>query len=691
MFFNKRGIMRITQMPAFANIDLDSYVAHLDKMLNTNLDEIADILDGLHLDFVDGKENLPTWEKLMYPLDVISDKVEKFWAPLAHLHAVVNSPKLRKCYQECLPKLTSYESKIGQNKDLFLALQKISRDDLNSVQNKILDDAILDFKLSGVGLSNNDKKRFEEVQTELAELTNQFENNILDAVQDFTLHVKDASKLAGLPEYLLANSQELAQIKNLDGWLLNLEQPTFVGVITYAEDRELRQKFYEAYSTRASDVGPSANKFDNTNVMDKILALRSETAKLLGYENYAEVSIATKMADSVNHVNKFLQDLAKIAYPKAQAEFETLKKYAKDKLGIDEVMPWDIAFVSEKMLHELYDVSQEKLRPYFPLPRVLSGLFNIINKLYGVTLEKVENVEVWHKDVECFAVLSEDQSVCGYLYVDLFARENKRSGAWMDIMQSRYLRADGTMQLPIATLTCNFAKSAQDKIATLSHDEVQTLFHECGHCLHHVLTKVDYIAASGVHGVEWDAVELPSQFFENWCWDKDALALLSQHIDTHESLPYSVYTNLLNSKNFLSAMALVRQLEFSIFDFRIHEQYVQSDADFIMQTLKKVRSEVGVVPVANYNRFQNSFSHIFAGGYAAGYYSYKWAEVLSADAFAKFEENGIFNPKTGREFLRSILEVGGSKKAKIAFKDFRGRDPDIKALLRQTGITSDQS
>ncbi len=673
-------------MPNFTSLEIDSYVTRLEKLLNRNLLKIDEILANLRTNSIDEGELGSTWDNLMYPLDVMSDEVERFWSPMAHLHAVVNSPKLRKCYQDCLPKLSEYESKIGQNQELFAAVQKIARENLNPQQQKILDDAIRDFKLAGVGLSSADKKLFEKAQTELANLTNKFENNILDAVQDFTLHITDENKLYGLPSYLKDSSCFLAKEKNLDGWVLNLEQPTYIGVITYAEDRDLRQQFYEAYATRASDVGPSAGKFDNSAIMNQILALRAEIADLLGYANYAEVSIATKMAESPSKVNEFLQDLVEISYPKAKAEFASLQKYAKDKLNIDEVKPWDVAFVSEKMLHDLYDISQEKLRPYFPLSRVLSGLFSIINKLYGVALEKVSDVDVWHKDVECFAVIGENKDVRGYLYVDLFARENKRSGAWMDSMQSRYVRADGTVQLPIATFTCNFAKSSQDKPATLSHDELQTLFHECGHCLHHVLTKVDYIAASGVHGVEWDAVELPSQFFENWCWDKESLKLLSQHIETNESLPDEIYLNLINSKNFLSAMALIRQLEFSIFDFRIHEQYVRTDENFIMQTLANVRSEVSVVPTTSYNRFQNSFSHIFAGGYAAGYYSYKWAEVLSADAFAKFEEDGIFNANTGREFLHSILEVGGSKKAREAFEDFRGREPKVQALLRQTGI-----
>lgn len=667
----------MNNLPNFSHIDIQNYTAHLSDILDKHLQEIDDILKNL---------TAPSWGALMQPLEAMSDEVERIWSPFAHLHAVVNSAELRECYQACLPKLSAYESAIGQNQTLFNAIMQIDQSSLNAAQQKIVEDAIRDFKIAGVALAEQDKKRFEEISTELSKLTNKFENNILDAVGDFTLHIKNSERLHGLPEHLLASSKQLALDKKLSGWLLNLEQPSFLGVITYAEDRALRKDFYEAYVTRASDLGPSAGKFDNTQVMNDILALRAETAELLGYANFAEVSLATKMADSTVKVNEFLHDLAQIAYPKAKQEFQELQRFASEHLQISELMPWDIAFVSEKMLHAQYDISQEKLRPYFPLPRVLSGLFTIIKRLYGVRLEKVVDVDVWHADVECYAVIGNDDTTRGYLYLDLFARENKRSGAWMNSMQSRYMRADGSLQLPIATLTCNFAKAVHNKPATLSHDEVETLFHECGHCLHHVLTKVDYISASGVNGVEWDAVELPSQFFENWCWDKEALQLLTEHVATKEHLPDEIYDKLLSSKNFLSAMALVRQLEFALFDFRIHEQYVRNNADFIANILAEVRAEVTVVPVASYNRFQHSFSHIFAGGYAAGYYSYKWAEVLSADAFSKFEQEGIFNSVTGREFLNCILEVGSSQKAQDAFINFRGREPQVAALLRHSGI-----
>lgn len=668
-----------TKLPEFSRLDLANYSAQLTALLQQHLQKITKLLAHGHT---------CTWESLLQPLDVLSDELERFWSPFAHLHAVVNSPELRKCYQECLPKLSAYESAIGQNQDLFAAIKQLDQTKLNAAQQKILADTLRDFQLAGVALSATDKKLFEKFNTELSALTNQFANNILDAVNDFRLHITDPQQMQGLPEHLLASAKHLATEEGVAGWLLNLEQPTFLAVVTYAEDREIRRKLYAAYVTRASDQGPSAGKFDNTKIMQRILELRADIAQLLGYANYAEVSLATKMADSTAKVNQFLADLAKIAYPKAQAEYQELQKFAQDNLQLNELKPWDIAFVSEKILHAKYAISQEMLRPYFPLTQVLSGMFAIIERLYGLTLTKIENVDVWHPDVACFAVVGADKQVRGYLYLDLFARANKRSGAWMDSLQSRYVRTDGTTQLPIATLTCNFAKALAAKPATLTHDEVVTLFHECGHCLHHVLTKVDYIGASGVNGVEWDAVELPSQFFENWCWDKEALKLLSRHVETNQPLPDNLFVNLIASKNFLSAMALVRQLEFAMFDFRIHEQYVRGDSGFISNILAKVRAEVAVVPIADYNRFQHSFSHIFAGGYAAGYYSYKWAEVLSADAFAKFEEEGIFNYATGQEFLRCILEVGGSQKAQEAFINFRGREPSVDALLRHTGVNS---
>ncbi|MDP3562329.1 MAG: M3 family metallopeptidase [Legionellaceae bacterium] len=669
--------MTTHSLPSFSNLDIDNYVAQLDGVLAKNLLEIATILNN-NTSF--------TWDNLMRPMELMEDELERFWSPLSHLHAVVNSPALRVCYQACLPKLSAYESAIGQNQALYDAVNSLDKSTLSPVQFKIVEDALRDFKLSGVALSLENKRRFEEISAQVSTLSNQFENNILDAVQDFHLHITDEARMAGLPEHAIATAKALAEEKKLPGWLLSLEQPCYVAVVTHAEDRALRETLYEAYCTRASDQGPSAGKFDNTQAMNDLLALRFEAARMLDFANYAELSIATKMAESTKQVNDFLQDLVSHAHHQAVSEFKELQAFARDHYQLNTIEPWDIAYLSEKKQHASFQISQEMLRPYFPLKKVMEGLFTIVNKLYGMTFVKIEDADTWHPDVTCYAVLDEKADHRGYIYIDLFARPHKRGGAWMNSCQSRFKLLNGQAQLAIATLTCNFAKATEKKPPMLSHDEVLTLFHEFGHCLHHVLTQVDYISASGVHGVEWDAVELPSQFFENWCWDQEALTLLTEHVETEESLPAALFNALIASKNFQSAMAMMRQLEFSIFDFRIHEEYTDDDPQFIPKILNDVRKKTTVVPTTPYNRFQHSFSHIFAGGYAAGYYSYKWAEVLSSDAFARFEEEGIFNPKTGRDFLHTILEVGGSCKALPAFVAFRGRMATVDALLRHNGI-----
>lgn len=509
---------------------------------------------------------------------------------------------------------------------------------------------------------------------------------MLDATHAYTIHITEAERVAGLPEHALNTAKELAHEKGLDGFVLTLEYPCFQAVITHAEDRALREEMYRAYITRASDQGPNAGTFDNTPLIDEILSLRYEKAELLGFNNFAELSLATKMAASTNQVTEFIYDLISRTRDKGKAEFRQLEVFAQDKWNLSPVNPWDVAYLSEKRRQDLYSLSQEELRPYFPQPKVMQGLFAIVKKLFGMGIEEIEGVDVWHKDVQCYCIVDESNQTRGYIYTDLFARPHKRNGAWMDSMQSRRKLEDGTVQLPIATLTCNFAKPSANRPAMLSHDEVVTLFHEFGHCLHHVLTQVDYLGGSGINGVEWDAVELPSQFFENWCWDKHALSLLTSHVDTGETLPSALYERLIAAKNFQSAMAMLRQMEFALFDFRIHQEYQTGKASYVANILADVRSKTSVVPIVPYNRFQHSFSHIFGGGYAAGYYSYMWAEVLSSDAFARFEEEGIFNPKTGHDFLKSILEAGGSRKAADAFIEFRGRPATIDALLRHNGI-----
>ncbi len=672
-----RGSMSAVSLPQFTSFNIEHFVEHLDKLLQHNLEQIEIIL----------KENTQfTWHNLMHPLEEMDDALERFWAPLSHLHAVVNSKKLRDCYQACLPKLSAYEAAIGHNHELYSAIKSLDTSTLDKAQTKIVEDCLRDFELSGVALPKEKKQRFEEMQTRLSQLANQFENNVLDASQAFSLHITDEKRLAGLPEHAINTAHELAAEKELTGWMLNLEFPCYLAVVTYAEERALREEIYYAFATRASDQGPSAGNFDNTTLIDEMLALRQEKAALLGFANYAELSLATKMADSTKQVLEFLHDLSTRSHHQAKTEFKSLQEFAKEEYGIEEIAPWDLAFLSEKKSQKEYAISQEELRPYFSLNQVMEGFFTIVNKLYGMNMEEITGVDTWHPDVKCYRVLDEDMQLRGYIYADLFARQHKRGGAWMDSLQSRRKLANGDVQLPIATLTCNFAKPSAKKAAALSHDEVLTLFHEFGHCLHHVLTQVDYLNASGINGVEWDAVELPSQFFENWCWEHSAIQLLTQHVDSREKLPDELFSKLLAAKNFQSAMAMMRQLEFALFDFRIHQEFKSGGSGLVAKILNEVRKETTVVPVAAYNRFQHSFTHIFSGGYAAGYYSYKWAEVLSSDAFSRFEEEGIFNSSTGRDFLHSILEVGGSKKAAEAYLQFRGRPATVDALLRHNGI-----
>ncbi len=669
--------MTAVSLPQFTSINVATFADRLDKLLQTNLQQIDALL---------AKNTHFTWDILMRPLEEKEDVLEQFWSPLAHLHAVVNSPTLRDCYQACLPKLSAYEAAIGHNEALFNAINAIDKNTLDETQHKIIDDTLRDFKLSGVTLSAEHKRRFEAIQARLSELSNQFENNVLDASQAYQLHITDDTRLRGLPPHALHSAKIAAEEKGLSGWLLNLETPCYIAVVTYADERTLREEIYQAYVTRASDQKPSAADYNNTAIMDEMLALRHEKAHLLGFANYAELSLATKMAESTAQVSHFLSDLSQRAHQQAEEEFSRLQAFAKKEHHIDDVAPWDIAYLSEKKRQARYAISQEELRPFFPLPKVMEGLFTIINKLYGMTMDVMTDVDTWHTDVICYRVKDVQNRVRGFIYADLFARQNKRGGAWMDSCQSRRKLVDGSIQLPIATLTCNFAKTAGNKPPTLSHDEVLTLFHELGHCLHHVLTQVDYLDASGIHGVEWDAVELPSQFFENWCWEAEALQLLTAHVDNGQPLPTALFKKLLAAKNFQSAMVMMRQLEFSLFDFRIHQDYQPQIPAFIATTLADVRKQTTVVPIAPYNRFQHSFSHIFSGGYAAGYYSYKWAEVLSSDAFSRFEEDGVFNAQTGYDFLHQILEMGGSCKAADAFIRFRGREPKIDALLKHNGI-----
>ncbi|MDX2345528.1 MAG: M3 family metallopeptidase [Legionella sp.] len=668
----------MTAPPNFSSLDAAAFPDALKQLLETHQKAIDALLE---------KNKVFTWDNLMYPLDELDDELSKRWSPLSHLHAVLNSPELRKAYKACLPMLSRYEAAVSHNKALYQAIASINTTTLNQTQQKIIADTLRNFKLSGVALPSDKQTRFEAINTRLADLSNQFENNVLDAVDAYKLPITDEKRLKGLPEHALLSARDRAKKAGQDGWILNLEIPCYLAVATYADDRALRETFYEAFVTRASDQGPHDSKLDNTPLIQEILALRDEKAKLLDFNSYAERSLATKMAETPKEIFDFIQNLIPHALPEAKKDVESLKQFAKTHCNISGLQPWDVSYVSQKQKEAEYALNDEALRPYFPLPHVMRGTFDIIKTLYGMQLKDITaSVNTWHDDVMCYEIHDKNQQLRGYLYMDLFARPNKRGGAWMDDAQSRWKLNDGSIQPPIAFLTCNFAKSASFDVPTLSHDEVVTLFHELGHCLHHVLTQVDYLGASGISGVEWDAVELPSQFFENFCWCQEGIEILSQHVETKAPLPENLFKALINSKNFQAGLHLIRQLEFAWFDFLLHDAYPGDNPAWLKEALATVRETTQVLPTADYNRFAQSFSHLFAGGYAAGYYSYLWAEVLSSDAFSRFEDEGIFNAKTGEAFLTQILEVGSSLKAADFFKAFRGRAPTTDAFLKHHGI-----
>ncbi|TMO48020.1 oligopeptidase A [Pseudoalteromonas ruthenica] len=633
-----------------------------------------------------------TWQGLVMPLEEADDKLSRLFSPVSHMHSVVNSQALREVYDQVLPKLSEYSTYVGQHQGLFDAYTALAQSDeyaqLSRAQQKVIDNALRDFKLSGIALSASDKKRFGEISSRLSELAAKFGNNVMDATLAWQKHITDEQQLAGLPESAKALAAQTAQSKELEGWLFTLDIPSYLPIMTHADNRELRQEAYTAFVTRASDQGPNAGEYDNSAIMDEELALRHELAQLLGFENYAQMSLATKMADSTEQVFGFLNDLAEKSRPQAQKELEELCAYAKEKHDIDQLEAWDYAYYSEKLKQEKYAISDEQLRPYFPEDKVLSGLFKTVEQLFGVRVEEQQDIDTYHDDVRFFAIYDGNNTLRGRFYLDLYAREHKRGGAWMDDCMGRKVRLGGQLQTPVAYLVCNFNRPIGDKPALFTHDEVVTLFHEFGHGLHHMLTQVDAAAVAGINGVAWDAVELPSQFLENWCYEKEALAFISGHYESGEPLPQELLSKLLAAKNYQSAMQMVRQLEFSLFDFHIHADYNPTAGSEIQIILDKVRQQVAVIQPPSFNRFQHGFAHIFAGGYSAGYYSYKWAEVLSADAFSKFEEEGIFNSDTGRAFLTNILEKGGSEEPAVLFERFRGRAPTVDALLRHSGIAA---
>jgi oligopeptidase A len=627
----------------------------------------------------------PTFATVIEPLEELQHRVSRTWSPVSHLNAVLNSDALRAGYNACLPLLSAYQTDLAQSESLYRAYRTIVEQEgaaLGPVQRQVIEHALRDFRLTGVGLDAARKDRFKTVMLELTQLQAKFEENVLDATNGWTYHVSDASDLTGLNEMLIEQARRRGHDQRVEGWVLTLDQPTYVAVVTDAESETLRRAFYEAWTTRASDQGPNAGRWDNSGVMEEILRRRHEAARLLEFRSYAEYALSTRMAHSVEEVVQFLLELARSARPAALQEFEELEAFAGRKLAA-----WDVGFYAERLQRSRFSVSQEELRPYFPLPRVLTGLFEVAERLFGVRIRERQSAPVWHPDVRFFEIESAAGQAVGSFYLDAYARPNKRSGAWMDECVGRKRLPSGS-SLPVAYLVCNFLPPGESRPALLTHDDVLTLFHEFGHGLHHLLTRVDYPSIAGINGVAWDAVELPSQFLENYAWHPDVLRRISSHVQTGASLPTETQSRLIATRSFHAGLQMMRQLEFALFDFRLHADYDEKRGGRVLDVLREVRREVAVVPVPEWNRFPSSFGHIFAGGYAAGYYSYKWAEVLAADAFAAFEENGVFDRRTAHRFLDTILTRGGSRDALDAFIEFRGRRPDVRALLKQHGIVA---
>ncbi len=628
-----------------------------------------------------------TWSTFAAPLADEIEQLSRAWGVVGHLHSVNDIPEWREAYNGMLPEVSRFFAELGQNLKLF-AKYKAMRESaeyatLTPAQRKIVDNEIRDFRLSGAELPEDQKPRFQAISEELASLSAKFSENLLDATNAFAQFVTDEAKLAGIPDDVRQAAREAAEKDGKPGWKFTLHMPSYLPVMQYAEDRELRATMYRAYATRAAEFGPT--ELDNTPLITKILELRQEEARMLGYGNFAEVSLVPKMAESVPQVLAFLRDLATKAKPFAEKDIAELRAFAKEELKLDTLEPWDVGFASEKLLQARYAFSEQEVKRYFTEDKVLGGLFRVVETLFGVRL-KADSAPVWHEDVRFFRIETPDGALIGQFYIDLYARETKRGGAWMDEAITRR-RVVAGIQTPIAYLNCNFSRPLGDKPATFSHDDVITLFHETGHGLHHLLTQVDELGVSGIHGVEWDAVELPSQFMENYCWEWDVVREMTAHVDSGEPLPRELFDKMIAAKNFQSGMQTVRQLEFSLFDILLHSDFDPAGSASVLDLLNKVRKEVAVVVPPEWHRFPNSFSHIFAGGYGAGYFSYKWAEVLSADCYAAFEEAGNpFDPTTGQRFLREIISAGGARPALENFRAFRGRDPEVDALLRHSGM-----
>ncbi|MCR9089933.1 M3 family metallopeptidase [Algiphilus sp.] len=666
-------------LPDFSAIRPEHAEAALDAILAENRARIDALIAS----------NATQWHELAEPLEALDERVHRVFGPVGHLFSVCSTEAWRAAYNACLPKLTDYSLELSQSRPLFEAWQRLRNseafDALSEAQQAAVEHHLRDYRLAGVALDEQPRQRYRALAMQLSEWGTRFEEHLLDTSQAWSLTLPDAERLSGMSASAIAAAKQRAEAKDEAGYRLTLDFPSFNAVISHADDRALRETLYEAWSTRASDAGPHDARFDNSPVMEQILAARHEQAQLLGYSDYAALSLAPKMADDPDTVERFLLDLAHRARPRAERELAELTAFARERDGIDALQPWDLPYYSEKLREQRLGLSDEILKPYFPLDAVLAGLFDLIETMYGVQAEAVNDVPVWHDSVTVYRLFDADGQSIGLFYLDPYAREHKRGGAWMNDGRSRRRSPEG-LQTPVAYLVGNFTPPLAGQPPQLTHQEVLTLFHEAGHGLHHLLTQVDVAAVSGINNVAWDAVELPSQFMENFCYDRRFVQRMSRHVDSGQPLPDHLLETLQADRQFGAGLATLRQVEFALFDLRLHRDFDPARGGRVLETLKAVRDEVAVLQPPAYNRFPNSFSHIFAGGYAAGYYSYKWAEVLSADAFAAFEEAGVLDADTGRRFRDCILARGGTRDAGSLFRAFRGRDPEIDALLRQDGL-----
>ena len=670
-------LLDFSALPRFSQIKPEHVIPAVDQLLAENktlVDALAAAADA------------PTWSTFVQPMEDANERLSRAWGPVSHLNSVMNSAELREAYNACLPKITQYYAEMSQNLALFAKFKalKVSAGYmlLNPAQKKIIDNELRGFRLGGAELPEDQKPRFLEIQEALARQSAKFEENLLDATNAFSLLITDAADLAGLPDDVIQAAHEAATRDGNSGWKFTLHAPSYMPIMQYADKRELREQIYRAYVTRASEFGTP--ELDNTALIDQIVRLRREDAMMLGFASYAEESLATKMAETPQQVKDFLSELGARAKPYAERDMQELRDFARDALGLTDLQSWDATYASEKLRVARYAFSDQEVKQYFPESKVLPGMFKVVETIYGLDIRPA-HADVWHADVKFFDLRDRSGALIGQFYLDLYAREHKRGGAWMDDALTRR-RKDGAIQTPVAYLTCNFSAPVGGKPALFTHDEVNTLFHEFGHGLHHLLTQIEDMGVSGINGVEWDAVELPSQFMENFCWEWDVLKHLTEHVDTKEPLPRVLFDKMVAAKNFQSGLQTLRQIEFSLFDIRLHDDFDPASGKTALQLLQEVRAQVAVMLPPDYNRFPNNFSHIFAGGYAAGYYSYKWAEVLSADAYSLFEENGVLSAEVGHRFWSEILGVGGSRPALESFVAFRGREPSMDALLRHNGM-----